>query len=141
MLSKLLSRPAIVLEFFPPEIADLLPNDCLYCTHPSKEQSKPSHRIPNPSSFITLSPEKAPSLCPIAMPDEICAASLLSSPSPNSRKPKSFQSSKTSLSPQLHGRHSDPKRTAHNMIEKRYRTKINDNIAALHNRMLGLCWK
>jgi Helix-loop-helix DNA-binding domain len=128
-----------------PETADLPPSDWLYCTHPSREQSRPGHRVANPSSSITLSPEEESRLCSIAMPTKPCAASPLSSPSPELRdkrnpwKRKSSESSRSNLSPQLHGRRSESKRTAHNIIEKRYRTKLNDNIAALRDSIPGLC--
>lgn len=70
------------------------------------------------------------------------ASTAHSSPEPtdNRRKRKSSADSSESDSPphRAGGRHPPVKKTAHNMIEKRYRTNLNDKIAALRDSVPSL---
>jgi hypothetical protein len=67
--------------------------------------------------------------------------SSTSSPEPeNRRKRKSSveEEDDEDDSPPPNGRHPPVKKTAHNMIEKRYRTNLNDKIAALRDSVPSL---
>jgi hypothetical protein len=129
------------------------PAENLYSTPLSWTPPQPSTR-----RFTRLSPEQESELRSIAMPSTSRAAknsnaypaspSSVSSPEPNSlhRKRKSSVEEECSDDDETYdrrsssgsGRHPPVKKTAHNMIEKRYRTNLNDKIAALRDSVPAL---
>ncbi|KAK2624700.1 hypothetical protein QTJ16_005893 [Diplocarpon rosae] len=111
--------------------------------------SSPQPRRPQQQHNGQLSPEEEYQLCSIAMPPPTqvpgpgsgSPSSPPSSPDPgrsHKRKP-SLDGEADDASPEpAHGRHPAPKKTAHNMIEKRYRTNLNDKIAMLRDAVPSL---
>lgn len=129
------------------ETIDVPPRDGLYSTPLSWERPTLGCRVDNPISFALLSPEEESRLRSIAMPAQSRAISPLLLPSPepqerqatrNSRKRKSSESSESDSSPPARRRNVAPQKTAHHMIEKRYRTNLNQKIAALRDSVPSL---
>ncbi len=136
-------------------------NDALYSTPLSWSRPAPDRRSTTSSQHGTsynggvLSPQQESKLRDIAMPSQQPPASggqypaspsSASSPDPDSvsRKRKSSmeddddEGDDASPPPSSNGRHPPVKKTAHNMIEKRYRTNLNDKIAALRDSVPSL---
>lgn len=120
------------------DTTDIAPRDCLYSTPLSWERPKLGC---NPISYTTLSPEEESRLRSIAMPALSRPVTPPFSPSPepqdtrkrNSRKRRSSESSESDSSFAQRSRRLEPKKTAHNTIEKRYRTNLNQKIATLRD--------
>ncbi|KAI9046991.1 hypothetical protein LZ554_009066 [Drepanopeziza brunnea f. sp. 'monogermtubi'] len=94
-----------------------------------------------------LSPQEEPNVCSIAVmsPKARCSASPLSSPSSpshagNRKRNSNIEKDEDGESPEpaTDACHPPMKKTAHNMIEKRYRTNLNDKIAALRDSVPSL---
>lgn len=138
------------------------PPSRLYSTPLSWERPQPGYQnMPN-RQYSNLTPAEESQLLSIAMPrlaPAYSSHSLSPSPEPqqmNRRKRKSSTSSMSSFEDGDHlddmttntnasakgssnaARHPPPKKTAHNMIEKRYRTNLNDKIAALRDSVPSL---
>jgi hypothetical protein len=111
----------------------------------------PDDRIPTP--VVALSHQNKSKLRNIAMPSQTYPGSPSSSSSPEAsaqtRKRKSSidedeeqdhdqEQDDDESPPPANGRHPPVKKTAHNMIEKRYRTNLNDKIAALRDSVPSL---
>jgi hypothetical protein len=122
-----------------PGPTDILPRDSLCSTPLSWERPKFGRRVGNLNSYGQLSLEEESRVRSITMPKQSGSISPPSSPSPepqytrNPRKRKSSENSESDFSPLPCSRHSAPNKTAHNMIEERYRTNLNDKIAALRD--------
>jgi hypothetical protein len=134
---------------------DLLSRETLYSTPLS--WTRPQARS---TSYSSLTPQEETKLRNIAMPPSLSLPNPSTSPSQN--LPYTSPSSSRSPSPSSHSRNrkrkstpsdqededgSPPpssgngrpvKKTAHNMIEKRYRTNLNDKIAALRDSVPSL---
>lgn len=129
------------------EVADVS-LEGLRSTRSSWDQPQLSCRASNPSSYTTLSAEEESRLLAIAMPSRPSSVSTASSSSSslssdaqdtyNWRKRRSSKSSAVESPPLKRSRCSAPRNTAHNMIEKRYRTNLNDKIAALRDSIPSL---
>jgi hypothetical protein len=119
-----------------PPLADI-PREGLYSTPLSWTRPSAGRR----SESFTLSSQEESKLRNIAMPAQqqypASPNSSASSPEPceNSRKRKSSVEDDDEDSPPARG---PVKKTAHNMIEKRYRTNLNDKIAALRDSVPSL---
>ncbi len=137
-------------------------NDGLYSTPLSWNRPAPGRRSTNSSQHGNgynggvLSPQQESKLRDIAMPSQQqqqqqagqypASPSSTSSPEADSmsRKRKSSmdedEEEGDDVSPpaSTNGRHPPVKKTAHNMIEKRYRTNLNDKIAALRDSVPSL---
>ncbi|PBP21805.1 hypothetical protein BUE80_DR007339 [Diplocarpon rosae] len=111
--------------------------------------SSPQPRRPQQQHNGQLSPEEEYQLCSIAMPPPTqvpgpgsgSPSSPPSSPDPgrsHKRKPSRDGEADDASPEPAHGRHPAPKKTAHNMIEKRYRTNLNDKIAMLRDAVPSL---
>lgn len=127
-------------------------NQGLYSTPLAWSRPTPGRRTSSYNN--TLSPQQESKLRDIAMPSQTypCSPSSTSSPEASeqnhSRKRKSSveddddaqdgEQEDEEASPPINGRHPPVKKTAHNMIEKRYRTNLNDKIAALRDSVPSL---
>jgi hypothetical protein len=136
-----------------PHVAQSLPNerddsapleDRIYSTPPSWERPRLDCRVRNGRSFAPLSPDEESRLLAIAMPTQTPPITPPLSPSPepvesrksrkcNPRKRKSSESSDSGPSYPPCNRHLSPQKSAHNMVEKRYRTNLNHKIALLRD--------
>jgi hypothetical protein len=130
----------------PPPITEV-PQEGLYSTPLS--WSRPAAGTRRSQSYnSTLSPQQESKLRDIAMPTEKYPGSPSSASSPeasseqnHSRKRKSSvedDDEDEGSPPPSNSRHPPVKKTAHNMIEKRYRTNLNDKIAALRDSVPSL---
>ncbi|KAG0645140.1 Processed sterol regulatory element-binding 1 [Hyphodiscus hymeniophilus] len=135
------------------QIADQ-PRENLYSTPLSWSPPSGSTGIRNPESYsfpATLSPRQQSRLIAQAMPSRSrtypTSPSTASSPEPEQhpsglkRKSTSYASEddeEDSSHATSSERHLPVKKTAHNMIEKRYRTNLNDKIAALRDSVPSL---
>jgi hypothetical protein len=128
----------------PPSINDIPQREGLYSTPLSWSRPSPGRR--SASYNGVLSPQQESKLRDIAMPQSKqeypASPSSTSSPEPeNRRKRKSSvedDDDEEDSPPPSNGRHPPVKKTAHNMIEKRYRTNLNDKIAALRDSVPSL---
>jgi hypothetical protein len=126
-------------------------------TRPAPGRRSSSHTHSNAAYNGVLSPQQESKLRDIAMPNQQSQGSgypnshsSTSSPEPdqsttgssnNRRKRKSSiddEEEEEEEEEQRNGRHPPVKKTAHNMIEKRYRTNLNDKIAALRDSVPSL---
>jgi len=108
-------------------------------------QSQPRHRAQQPTTaYPPLSQSETSNLISTTMPTASAAVSTPPHHQPENRRKRKSTSSATSSSSSassnpLPRRQSAPvKKTAHNMIEKRYRTNLNDKIAALRDSVPSL---
>jgi hypothetical protein len=120
-------------------------NDSLFSNPLPWSPSQPRHRVSQPmNAYPPLSTSEASKLMSIAMPKTTAAtAPILPQQPDNRRKRKSTSSASTSSSsassnPPTRRQSAPVKKTAHNMIEKRYRTNLNDKIAALRDSVPSL---
>lgn len=126
-----------------PPMTDM-PREGLYSTPLSWSRPSASSRQAQQYSG-KLSPQEESKLRSIAMPSTqsqypASPSSSPSSPEPANRKRKSsVEDDEDDESPEpVADRHPPVKKTAHNMIEKRYRTNLNDKIAALRDSVPSL---
>jgi hypothetical protein len=130
-----------------PQLADIPPREGLYSTPLSWSRPAPGPR--QQSSYTgMLTPQQESKLRDIAMPPQSqeypASPSSTSSPEPctdNIKKRKSSvedDDEDDSPPPSRGGKNPPVKKTAHNMIEKRYRTNLNDKIAALRDSVPSL---
>ncbi|KAF4626738.1 hypothetical protein G7Y89_g11419 [Cudoniella acicularis] len=137
-------------QLISPPLAELPPREGLYSTPLSWSRPVPGSRRSNSYNGV-LTPQEESKLRNIAMPSHSqnqgqypASPSSASSPEPstdNRRKRKSSvedDDEDDSPPPTSNGRHPPVKKTAHNMIEKRYRTNLNDKIAALRDSVPSL---
>jgi hypothetical protein len=124
------------------ETTDVPPRDCLYSTPLSWERPKLGCRVGSSMPYIFLSPEEEFRLRAIAMPAQSPPITPPLSPLPepvdmrkrNSRKRRLSESSESDCSsPPRGSRCLGPQKTAHHMVEKRYRTNLNRKITALRD--------
>ncbi|TVY75968.1 Sterol regulatory element-binding protein, partial [Lachnellula suecica] len=135
-----------------PPVVDIPQREGLYSTPLSWSRPAAGSRQPTTYNGV-LSPQEMSKLCDIAMPPHIqnkyatSQSSSASSPdagTDNIKKRKSSveeydeEEDDESPPPSRGGRHPPVKKTAHNMIEKRYRTNLNDKIAALRDSVPSL---
>jgi len=134
-----------------PTLNDIPPREGLYSTPLSWSRPTPGSRQSTSYNGI-LTPQQEAKLRNIAMPSQADARSpgspsSVSSPEPytdNRRKRKSSveddEDDEEADSPPSSSskRHPPNQKTAHNMIEKRYRTNLNDKIAALRDSVPAL---
>jgi hypothetical protein len=128
----------------PPPINDTPQREGLYSTPLSWSRPSPGRR--SESFNGVLSSQQESKLRDIAMPQSKqeypASPSSSSSPEPeNRRKRKSSvedDDDEEDSPPPSNSRHPPVKKTAHNMIEKRYRTNLNDKIAALRDSVPSL---
>jgi hypothetical protein len=131
-----------------PQLADIPPREGLYSTPLSWSRPAPGSRQQSSYNGM-LTPQQELKLRDIAMPPQTtqeypASPSSTSSPEPcidNIRKRKSSvddDDEDDSPPPSRGGRNPPVKKTAHNMIEKRYRTNLNDKIAALRDSVPSL---
>jgi hypothetical protein len=120
-------------------------NDNLYSNPLPWSASQPRHRASQPmNAYPPLSTSEASKLMSVSMPQNQATSSPVSPQQPdNRRKRKSTSSASTSSSsassnPPPRRQSAPVKKTAHNMIEKRYRTNLNDKIAALRDSVPSL---
>lgn len=120
-------------------------NDSLYSNTIPWSPSQPRQRGGQTmNTYPPLSTSETSKLMSIAMPKATAETSPISPPQPdNRRKRKSTSSASTSSSsassnPPPRRQSAPVKKTAHNMIEKRYRTNLNDKIAALRDSVPSL---
>ena len=120
-------------------------NDSLFSNPLPWSSSQPRHRVGQPmNAYQPLSTSEASKLMSIAMPKPTATTSPILPQQPdNRRKRKSTSSASTSSSsassnPPTRRQSAPVKKTAHNMIEKRYRTNLNDKIAALRDSVPSL---
>lgn len=122
-----------------------LPNHASLTAGPSRllteDQCQKLRNIAMPSHLQYHSPKSEPS--PDSTAGSVRKSDSMSSPEglgqagqPNSRKRKS--SADLEVSDEDDDGHQPVKKTAHNMIEKRYRTNLNDKIAALRDSVPSL---
>jgi hypothetical protein len=132
------------------------PYDGLYSTPLNWEPPKPKTEDPSPiiyTTMNTLTPAQQEKLRMIAMPSHLQynnqhspassagtrKSQSVSSPESNeSRKRKSSADMEDDNDEDSTSQHPPVKKTAHNMIEKRYRTNLNDKIAALRDSVPSL---
>lgn len=131
--------------------------DGLYSTplswDPPQVKPLPLNSGPTFPALNALSLAQQEKLCSIAMPDQFnygskhspqSASSIykssVSSPegTDNSRKRKSSAEAEEEDDDGSNDKHPPVKKTAHNMIEKRYRTNLNDKISALRDSVPSL---
>lgn len=142
------------------DLQDTPPYDGLYSTPLSWDPPEPKHGMKtqdNPpvayATMNTLTPAQQEKLRSIAMPQHLqyqtkgspnsttsTYKSNISSPErgDQSRKRKSSAEVEDEDDDESNGQHPPVKKTAHNMIEKRYRTNLNDKIAALRDSVPSL---
>ncbi|KAH6674985.1 hypothetical protein B0J14DRAFT_479133 [Halenospora varia] len=138
-----------------PPLTELPQREGLYSTPLSWSRPAPGQRrsmsMNSYNNVGILSAQQESKLRDIAMPSQSqnqgqypASPSSASSPEPmtdNRRKRKSSvedDDEDDSPPPTSNGRHPPVKKTAHNMIEKRYRTNLNDKIAALRDSVPSL---
>ncbi|KAH8660720.1 helix-loop-helix DNA-binding domain-containing protein [Tricladium varicosporioides] len=138
-----------------PPLSELPQREGLYSTPLSWSRPAPGQRrsmsMNSYNNVGILSAQQESKLRDIAMPSQSqnqgqypASPSSASSPEPctdNRRKRKSSvedDDEEDSPPPTSNGRHPPVKKTAHNMIEKRYRTNLNDKIAALRDSVPSL---
>ena len=129
-------------------VTDLPPREGLYSTPLSWTRPATGRRAPSEALIGVLSPSQEAKLRDIAMPPQANTTSYPASPSSvsspecenNRRKRKSSEEDddEEEEEPATTVRHHPVKKTAHNMIEKRYRTNLNDKIAALRDSVPSL---
>jgi hypothetical protein len=132
-----------------PPFTEVPPREGLYSTPLSWTRPSLERQLNSYSGILT--PQEESKLRNIAMPPQSqqqqqqYPASPDSSPSPepsenNGRKRKSSveDDDEEDSPPPTNGRHPPVKKTAHNMIEKRYRTNLNEKIAALRDSVPSL---
>ncbi|KAH6894365.1 hypothetical protein B0T10DRAFT_527189 [Thelonectria olida] len=126
--------------------------DSLYAVLPSNPPIPHGHPLDNgslpPRAISSLTPALQEKLRNIAMPPHLQYQSPKSASSPDSATDPAEMSSKasrkrkSSVDPEEEEEDDDGnqpiKKTAHNMIEKRYRTNLNDKIAALRDSVPSL---
>jgi hypothetical protein len=126
----------------------------LYSTPLNWDPPQPKVEPLPPAPFTTmnsLTPAQQEKLRNIAMPGHLqyrghnspqstasYKSNSVSSPDDHSRKRKSSASADDEDDEDSAGTHPPVKKTAHNMIEKRYRTNLNDKIAALRDSVPSL---
>jgi hypothetical protein len=119
----------------------------LYSTPLSWPRPYTSSRLATYTGNVLPSQEELEKLRSIAMPTPTCTNEPHSPSSERSSSPDNRRKRKSSIeeddddedsSPPTSGRHPPVKKTAHNMIEKRYRTNLNDKIAALRDSVPAL---
>jgi hypothetical protein len=130
-----------------PQLADIPPREGLYSTPLSWSRPAPGPRQQSSYNGM-LTPQQESKLRDIAMPPQAqeypASPSSTSSPEPctdNIKKRKSSvedDDEEDSPPPSRGGKNPPVKKTAHNMIEKRYRTNLNDKIAALRDSVPSL---
>jgi len=129
-----------------PQLADIPPREGLYSTPLSWSRPAPGPRQTSSYNGM-LTPQQESKLRDIAMPPQAqeypASPSSASSPEPctdNIKKRKSSveDDDEDDSPPPSRGRNPPVKKTAHNMIEKRYRTNLNDKIAALRDSVPSL---
>jgi len=134
-----------------PTLNDIPPREGLYSTPLSWSRPTPGSRQSTSYNGI-LTPQQEAKLRNIAMPSQAGdrspgSPSSVSSPEPytdNRRKRKSSveddeDDEEADSPPSSSSKRQPPiKKTAHNMIEKRYRTNLNDKIAALRDSVPAL---
>lgn len=121
------------------------PLDLIFSPTIEPRSSSSFNHIP----VAALMPEQESRVCNIAMPHDnnrhaqITSASspepCKGSCSPKKRKLSSNSTSSNSLARASQSRKPLPKKKAHNIIEKRYRTNLNDKIAELRDKVPSLC--
>jgi hypothetical protein len=135
-------------------LANESPREGLYSTPLSWSPPSASTNISKQEPYDLsdqLSPRQKSRLIAQAMPSRsrVCHSSTSSASSPEpeqgnhgrKRKSTSYASEEEeeeSPRPAINGPHQPVKKTAHNMIEKRYRTNLNDKIAALRDSVPSL---
>lgn len=128
-----------------PPLTEVPPREGLYSTPLSWSRPTLERRSNSYSGILT--PQEETKLRNIAMPplsqQQYPTSPDSSSPEPsenNRRKRKSSveDDDEEDSPPPTNGRHPPVKKTAHNMIEKRYRTNLNDKIAALRDSVPSL---
>jgi hypothetical protein len=157
-------QPQPMLDLNNPDLSNVSPTS-LYADAPASYQAEPDASISNApalsqEALSTLTPAQQQRLRNIAMPPHLQYHSPRSEPSPTSpagsnktngaasspenasistkaaRKRKS--SADAEEDDDEDDEHQPVKKTAHNMIEKRYRTNLNDKIAALRDSVPSL---
>jgi hypothetical protein len=119
-------------------------NDGLFSNPLPWTQAQPPHRATQSMApYPQLSQSETSKLISIAMPISAPASPPAHPLAENRRKRKSTSSSSSSSSsassnPPPRRQSAPVKKTAHNMIEKRYRTNLNDKIAALRDSVPSL---
>jgi hypothetical protein len=125
-------------------------NQGLYSTPLAWSRPAPGRRTQSYAN--QLSPQQESKLRNIAMPSQPYPGSPSSASSPENSEQNHSRKRKSSVEedeadqdqeeeespPPANGRHPPVKKTAHNMIEKRYRTNLNDKIAALRDSVPSL---
>lgn len=146
-------RPEDLPQFQPPSV------DFFGTFDPNLAAGEPSRPAPGPIAMSTLTPAQQEQLKNIAMPAHLQYQSPKSEPSqpspqssigdgmklaspdpskPGSRKRKSSADEDDLDDEDDEDGQQPVKKTAHNMIEKRYRTNLNDKIAALRDSVPSL---
>ena len=134
------------LLFTAPQEIPSQQNSTIYTNQPSWSQTQPldirTHQSKN--RYPQLSTEQDSKITRFALPHSATTKSSKSPQLPRSRRKRKTStfftsSSLNSVSPHLLAhRHSAPKREAHNMVEKRYRSNLNEKIEALRDSVPSL---
>jgi len=141
---RLFQSPGALISLATTEVQ---PRECLYSTPLPWSRSAPGTRRIQTYNGV-LSPQQESKFRDITMPfqpQQQCSTPLSSAPSPepcdeNRRKRKSSveDDDQEDLPLSSDGRHPPDKKAAHSTIEKRYRTNLNDKIAALRDSVPSL---